>query len=287
MEATRTTTPVILSGAATLTVAAGVTSPPASFPSAGLINSLTDPIEICDLVLATTIQANIPQAPIEILLRAGRHGLTNGLVPLTAISPVPESLGSSSPLLAGGITFGTRVRRWIFPRPMILRPGEGLAGTIGFSGLVTYGQATGTVIVRLAARGRRVPKASVPAITPYPFCTGAWLPNLGVAPQDLTYKNLFPVPFNVRHIIGNFMNGTQNGLGGDVEIIGPGGLSGGARRAVVPNGTRSSLVFDQRRAMSVPFILQPNESLRVTFTTAPTVGTTPAVAINGYREEAA
>lgn len=296
MDVTVDTTPVLLSGAATVAITAGVPAAAVNFASAGLVNPLSDPIEVSDLIIVTTGLGTVRGSQIgfpttEIMLKAGRHGMTNGFVPVVSIAPYRENRDVGPMPIDVGQPF---VRRWIFPRPMILRPGEALSGAVRLSTAGIYTGITGTVETRLTLRGRRVPARSVPNVTPYPFSSGAFFAALNTPAQDLTFQNVFPVPLTVVSVIGMLAgmntNAPNGALQGNVRIIGPGGDAGGVRRAVVDN-SNGSVTFGDRRSIEVPHVLLPNESLRVTFTSAAVSGgpdaPTPAVSLMGSREEAA
>lgn len=297
MAATRETTPVVLSGSAVTTITAGVIGPTVSLPSAGLVNLLSDPIEVSDLIVTSTVRVSglgtVQGYPASlIMLKAGRHGLTNGFVPTVSLG-LEFDITQATPFvladtITGVLTFFTR---WVFPRPMILRSGEAISGAVALSPLDNYAGITGTITTGVTVRGRRIPKASIPAMTPYPFSSGAFFSAINKAPQELTYQNIFPVPLNVVAVVCNFASigpsAAFSTVGGSVRIDGPGGSSGGIRRTIIDGP--APLAFAQRRGMEIPSVLMPNESLSVILKSAPInpVAELTAISIMGYREEAA
>ena len=298
MAVTRDTTPFILSGETHLALTAGVPGGAAQLPVKSLVNPLSVPVEISEIMVTTQIVGTgftVGVLPLRLRLRAGRHGLTNGFVPAFALGPMySETQGEPIFTDLGGTTFGGYTSRWVLPRPMVLRPGEVIGGEVDFSPKFSYPGLAGTVYVSITAKGRRMPPGAAPALSNYPFVSGDYFTTAGGPVQDLTFQNVFPAPLTVTALIavrGGIVDSAQILPGvaspgapvGAVSIIGPSGLGGGARRTLAEGA--AALLFGPRAALEESFTLDPNESLLVKLT-AP-VTQAAAITLVGYREEAA
>lgn len=292
MAATRDTTPILLSGQASSALVGGVPGAPGRFPSAGLVNTLLAPIEVTELIFTVYDPVNAAPTPYlaEVQLAAGRYAITNGFLPIGTLAIRRETRPNEVP--AGGAGEGLTIR-WVLPRPIVLRPGEGLSGQVRLPPGIAYASGS-TVTVTLVARGRRVPGWTPGLTRSVPYASGcAYLTRAAQAPPQ-AFMNILDRPLMISSVNMRTLTSTVTIRAGDappvistVSIVGPGGLAQTIRRSVVTNA-RPDAVFAQRSALEVDFVLQEKEDLIITFVRPAAATFNPVgVAIIGYREEVA
>jgi hypothetical protein len=299
MTATRDTAPFILFGTTpNLTVNASGAS--VLLPAEGLTNPFNEPIEVTEIEFLVQAQSSAVWI-YDVMLRAGRHDLTNGFCPIPAVAPRYDAEEEVGVLAAGVVTgIGSSTVRWILPRPMILPAGSAITGAFRVNpaapGNTGPGVNNTTSTLTVVAIARRIapgtPKARTTCI---PFVSGALYTaaqasaaggSIGPAPNDLQLMNTFAAPLYVNQIVGAPI-GSGAGFGvlalTSVVITGPGGILGTPRRTVadgIPQG-----FLGARSAIEVGHVLNPGESYRAVLSGFLNA-TGMAVAIAGYREEA-
>lgn len=305
MQATRDTFPFVLTAQASFTVAGGanVTASPTLLPSAGLVNPLQVPFEVTELRFMGVTSRNDDNAPLipglDILLRVGRRFITNGYVPLAALTPIRPTIAAFNALGSGAYP-RAQFFRWILPVPFILAPAEGFTGSFVPNTLFTGyspNASDETVTLAVTAVGRRY-VGRTPKVRKIPFASGGWLQTAGAILPEHTLENTFPQDLTVTSIqaigvsgatvtdIGGFLDSSGLAFGTNMRIEGPGGLLGRNRRTII-SGAWGDAVFGGRSAIDIPHVLKPHDWYRVTIDT--TGGGSPAAAlavgITGFREE--
>lgn len=334
MAAARDTIPIILSASATTSLVAtdathSIPGPAGQLPSAGLMNTLSDPIEVTDLLFSTIAKCSSAIPPlgwagwlVDVDLRLGRRAITNGFCPMFAIPPyhgaLPETVSSG-----GTLAYYLRSERWRLPRPMILMPGESIAGFVRLSDRASFNydslltpNASATVQATVTARGRRLRRSDLGKTRFVPYASGTTYPitatdglslppviapPAGNAPAQ-TYRNtldrpLFVTSLNLRLPASHPIFQPDYGAAGVfVRIVGPAGLVPGPRGVIVDRQLFAA-VSGVRHAIEVNHVLAPGQDYNVTIEGQEGQATGPAGgvpdgcgpvlgAIVGYREEA-
>lgn len=289
---TRETTPILLTTGATpigITITGGVEGPPVGLPSVDLVNTTRGPIEITEMnfVLDEPRGANALtlSAAFEINLRAGRSMLTQDFCPVIGFAPVREAVlieGTASTVM---VTNATEVR-WIFPRPLILAPNEGINGTVRLSPNVAFAR-DGTCHLSMVARGRRMPSGTVvPAKRAIPYASGWIFTMAGLPSPDHIYQNRFNGPLHVTGIICRSVGVLANFNAGTIAVQAPGGLANTAIRAFAP--LRQTSLFSGRAAVDLAYDLDPGDAFSFAVGTPTIAGsgiTGTMISIIGWREE--
>lgn len=292
MNATRDTTPFLISAVAPALSwnAGGVVQGTVNLPGGALVNPYNVPVEINDLIflLTSSATASISNSALEINLRAGRHGLTNGFAPIVGVGPVYSAF-LEDPVPQAGTRLGFVPIRWVFPRPMILKAGAAITGAVRLSPKTVFNVPAGSTTVTVVARGRKLPPGTPSPIRGFlPFMSGEIFTSASrQVANNLSFMNTLAVPLevtsiNARVVSANF-DGLSVGLGG-FTVTGPGGPLGTPRRSVIAPGTPADGVFGQRDSIEVTHTLQRGEYYMITMSTLPAYPQI-AVAISGYREE--
>ena len=275
--ASRETTPFLLTGSASTLAGA-----PGIFPSLNLINSLQVPIEITELHFMVTSTDGGEDDILsveggEISLQAGRHIITNGFAPLMTLTPLRENNNNES--VFDQITASTF--RWVLPRPLILKSGEGISGAYRLSTTVFQGQSTATIV----ARGRRMPSNTRIARRCVAFASGAFFTAANVPAASGVFQNPFQVPLKIRSINAQTINDAQPlGAATTATITGPGGLVPDALRSLAVN-VMGSGIFAGRYALEIQHDLNPRDAYQIVLNQTPGEFSPVAIGIMGYREE--
>lgn len=293
------TTPFILASDATYTCTAGVpTSAFTPFALSNFVNRLSVPVEITELnFTASCVNSGVVvsldrrfASGVEIDLRVGRFGITNGFTPLGALgirydTAAFESGVAVSPV--GVVTVGTR---WILPKPLILGPRESFAGSVRASPNVPLDAVNSTVTVTAVARGRRydgpMPRTRLVPYASGAFYTQAFPANPPFQPPTRTFGNIFRVPLHVKSINGFRASSTDslNLSGSNLRIVGPGGLSQTVRRTW-SDTPRMDASMNARLAIEESTVLLPDEFYQINLSGFTLVAAPSAIVMVGYREE--
>lgn len=209
-------TPTVLRGSAVVAAGAGVT-PPATFDTTKLQNTLRVPIEITEILVTVHEFGSLDRAgttnedagaAIEMDLRVGGKHLTNGFVPFQTLAPWnsgEDSAWSAGGALTAAATFNQR--RIVLPEPIRLRPNVGFSGAARRAPVETVTSASAvTTTVTLTAIGRVVPEGILsPTAQALPLWTAATLlATATVLVPKTSERDLFnplQVPLDVARIV--------------------------------------------------------------------------------------
>ena len=302
LGATRDTSPFLLTSGPTpmtLTITNQVAGAPIQIPTQDFVNTLRVPIEITELSFNAVVnRGSTDQLPWEISLNVGKHLICSNC-PLYVLGTQRDSWVDER---SQSTERGATQRRWIFGRPLILAPNEGLSGTIRCAPSVPLqSRGTYTTNMVIVARGRRLPSGTpVPRVRAIPYASGVYIIRAGGVP-DTTLRNTFSATLHVTHLGIGMAPGSGGGRaavpGPDavaatfaqqlVRVNAPGGLSHTAVRGLL-SSQNYGLAFTQRSGIEVAHDLNPNDMY--TFTVPAFVAATDphsalAVGLNGWREE--
>lgn len=224
---------------------------------------------------------------------------SNGELELSVLS-TPDTMSS---------TWHTR---WVFPRPLIIPPGQAILGTVSqtaFGPGLTLPQSIPSAVFSMAAVGRYLPGVlprtrSVPYVSAYQFRILDGSVTERRHPERL-FQNPFPVPLHIQRFIGRtaivnsdqFAGFPREAIGFDYSAATPNGSPVIAAEAPFGYiGTRDPTpidrVFDyQRRVWDCPHVLQPRDHWKFTVQaeaddTADAGFILPMISMIGHREEA-
>jgi len=111
---------------------------------------------------------------LQVNLSVGHRALTNGFVPLSLLCPQVQLATDETSSIIHLATSSIGYYRWILPRPMYCRPGEGLEGSVLTANGSTAQQVEVSVVGEVLPAGAPVPKTSaVPYASAYSTTSSA------------------------------------------------------------------------------------------------------------------
>jgi hypothetical protein len=282
----RDTVPYLLTTGTTplsVTIAGGVISAPAQFPTRDLMNTLHVPVEVTELnFMAVGAPAGTLTGAWEVSLALGSRMIA-AFCPLAALTVRRDAKFFESILNAAASSL---CYRWILPQPLIVAPNEGFTGLARITSAIPVNDGTFSLV--MVARGRRMPQGTpVPRTRAIPYATGMIFPRAGVLPADNVFLNIFQKTLHVTAINLGEVSGAvpAPNTADQVTAFGPGGLANAVLRPLV-TATAAPVLFGPRASIEVGHDLDPGESYQFSFPSI-TVGVhSPAIALVGWREEA-